>query len=93
MISTICKYPLKITYSQNLEIPLNAQVLKIDFQDNIPYVWVSFWVENELKKETRNFITVSTGMHFEYETNMRFIDSYILLENDTYLVFHVFEKH
>lgn len=86
-MQTIYKYQLKITNIQIIKLPLYSQALKIDVQNNIPYIWVIVDNEENETEEYRLF-TFGTGEYLPEVPELAYIDSYQL--NDGDLVFHIF---
>jgi hypothetical protein len=88
MNKTIYKYPIKITDMQNVIIPLNAEILSLQAQDDVPCIWA---LVDPKEKETRavNLETFGTGhtIHCDMGTDRKFIATY----QTKGLVFHVFE--
>ena len=61
MKKTIWKYPLKITdQPQKVELPVNAEVLVVKIQNQIPYIWCLVDV-SEKAKDLRTFVLYGTG--------------------------------
>ena len=89
MHKTIYKYPIKTTDLQNLIIPLTAEILSLQVQDNQPCIWA---LVDPKEKETRavNLETFGTGHPVAYDMGVsrEFINTYQLNNG---LVFHVFE--
>lgn len=88
MTERIYKYPIKVTDRQDVIIPLNAKILSLQVQENIPCIWAL--VDPE-EKETRtvNLETFGTGhpIHSDMGVSREFVATYQINE----LVFHVFE--
>ena len=82
----IFKYPLKIIDEQVLELPVDAKILTLQAQNDLPFIWAT--VEPEAKTEKRTFMTYGTGHPLPASMDMHcYIGTYIVPN----LVFHVFE--
>jgi len=88
MNKTIWKYELKIDDLQNVTMPIGAEILSVQMQNDTPCLWA---LVNPDEKETdaRNIETFGTGHPVTYDMGVtrKFIDTY----QTRGLVFHVFE--
>ena len=82
---TIWKYPITDNPCQQIEMPLNAECLCIQLQDNIPTLWAL--VETEEPKRIFDILTYYTGVHW-VDKEGQYIGTYQL----TGLVYHVFVR-
>lgn len=82
---TIWKYPITDSPCQEIEMPLNAEILCIQLQDNIPTLWVL--VETEEPKRIFDILTYYTGAYC-VDRKGQYIGTYQL----TGLVYHVFVR-
>ena len=82
----IYKYALPIDDYLTIPLPQGAEILKVDMQNNVPWMWAL--VDPEKPPEMRNFRLVGTG-HPIKEENLKFIDTFQMHEGS--LVFHLFE--
>lgn len=80
---TIWKYAITNSPYQKIEMPLNAEILRVQLQDNIPTLWAL--VETENPKKPFNILTYYTGDYWINEKG-KYIGTYQL----TGLVHHVF---
>ncbi|MEE9451060.1 MAG: hypothetical protein V3V72_13505 [Ignavibacteriaceae bacterium] len=89
MEETIWKFELETTEDQKIEMPVNAKILTVQSQDEIPCLWAL--VDPSAKKEIRLFEVFGTGHPVGYDmgVNRNYIGTY-QLQNGA-LVFHVFE--
>ena len=81
-MKTIWKYSITDSPCQTIEMPLNAEVLCVQLQDNIPTLWAS--VETEEPKKSFDILTYYTGSYWIEKG--KYIGTYQL----TGLVYHVF---
>ena len=83
---TIWKYPITDSPYQKIEMPLNAEILCVQLQDNIPTLWAL--VETENPKKSFYVFTYYTGDYWINEKGKyrKYIGTYQL----TGLVHHVF---
>ena len=90
MNKTIWKFELKTTDTQKLEMPVGAEILTVQAQNERPCLWAL--VDPTEKKETRLFDIFGTGhpIHCDMSIGRRYIGTYQL--NGGSLVFHVFEN-
>jgi hypothetical protein len=85
---TIWKFPLEVTESQLVRLPVGAKVLSVQTQLESPCLWAL--VNPEVEKESRIFYTFGTGHEVRIlGGRLEFVDTYQLAEGA--LVFHVFE--
>ena len=82
----VFKYPLKITEQQFIELPQDAEPLKIMVQRGIPCLWVRLLEGSDTIPW--EIFTVGTGHPAPSEKAALYLDSY-MIEGDS-LVFHVF---
>lgn len=59
-MKTIWKYELKITDLQEIEIPGEAQLLSVQVQNKIPYLWVLVY-DTKSEKQKVKLRTIGTG--------------------------------
>ncbi len=86
MKCTIWKFALKPLSEQSIEMPENAQIISIQMQASLPYIWAIVNPVNQKKK--RVFHTFGTGTVIP-EADRNYIGTY--KSQDDVLVFHVFE--
>ena len=72
---TIWKYPITNSPYQKIEMPLNAEILCVQLQDNIPTLWAS--VETENPKKPFNILTYYTSSYF-IERKAKYVGTYQL---------------
>lgn len=78
-MKTICKYELKITDLQEIEIPGEAQLLSVQVQNKTPYLWVLVY-DTESEKQKIKLRTIGTGneiVDYDFEAT-GFIGTYQL---------------
>ena len=85
-MKTVFKYKLQTTDSQQIEMPESSEVLCVQMQNGIPFIWAKVDTNNELKK--RHFVIVGTG-HPLPSNPLNYIGTYQLQYGG--LVFHLFE--
>lgn len=85
----IWKYKLQCCSEQELELPLNAQILCVQVQNENPHLWV-MCDPAEKRKETRVIYTFGTGHKFEELSTRKYIGTFQLQGGK--LVFHVFDS-
>ena len=93
MKKTIWKYQLETIDNQSIEIPINAKILTVQMQENIPCLWAL--VDPSAGKEIRHVEIFGTGhpISYDHPGERNYIGSYQLISLDgECLVFHVFEK-
>ncbi|MFX0202612.1 MAG: hypothetical protein ACFFCW_41440 [Candidatus Hodarchaeota archaeon] len=83
----IWKFPLKMDDSQTIDMPVDAYVLSIQTQHNIPCLWVM--CSSDAPKRTRTFETFGTG-HPMPIASREYVGTYQV--NNGNHVFHVFER-
>jgi hypothetical protein len=87
-MKTIYKYPLAISDSQAVLMPINAQILSVQFQREDLCLWAV--VDPEEKKHARVFHIVGTGHLVPPPEKVRFIGT--VQQFNGKLVWHVFEQ-
>ena len=88
-MKTIWKYPIIITDRQTITIPVDAEILTVALQDDIPCIWAM--VDTEVPPEIRHIEIFGTGNPIPFErgiTNRKYIGSL----HQNYFVWHVFEN-
>lgn len=88
MNNAIYKYQLSITETQNLELPIGAEILTAQNQHETACIWV-FINKLQTTKETRTIKIFGTGQIIKSE-NLKYIST-IQLDGGAY-VFHIFEQ-
>jgi len=88
MKKVIWKYELETEDLVKVEMPIGAEILALQTQNDKPCLWVS--VDPNQKLERRDFQIVGTG-HTMFDTSLRrkYIGTYQL--QGGLLVFHLFE--
>ncbi len=86
-MKTIYKYQLEIEDSQVVQMPLDAEILKVDTQKAHPCLWAM--VETDHVLEDRIIQIRGTGHPAIGLTKEDYLGTFIMLGGD--LVFHVFE--
>lgn len=89
MNKTIYKYPLQVTDLQEVLLPIGAEILTIQVQNEIPCLWAL--VDPDQIKEIVNIEIFGTGHPISYDIGVsrKYISTFQL--NDGQLVFHTFE--
>jgi len=83
----IFKWNLQIVDFQEIEMPIGAQILSMQIQNENPQLWAL--VDEKNATEKRSFITCGTGQEIPEDVG-DYIGTY-QIENGS-LVFHVFEQ-
>jgi hypothetical protein len=89
MKKTIWKFELKITDNQTIVMPVNSEILTVQAQNEIPYIWAL--VDPTETRENRFIEMFGTGrdVHYDMGVSRNYLGTYQL--HDSSLVFHVFE--
>jgi len=87
MKKTIWKYPITTNDCIGLDLPVGAEILDIQIQNDMPCIWAL--VDPEAIKVNRTFYIYGTGHVIEYSCSKEYIGTYQLFGGE--LVFHVFE--
>lgn len=87
-MTTIWKFPLRITDSQEIKIPDGAQILSVQVQDGQPCIWAL--LDETAKTYSRKIGMFGTGHPMPKEFAGKYIGTYQLRNGD--VVFHVFEE-
>ena len=90
MKKTIWKFALKITDRQSFEMPIDSQILTMQVQKGIAFLWIL--CDPKEKKETRYFETFGTGhsIHYDMGIDRNYIGTYQIFDGS--LIYHVFES-
>ena len=90
MNRTIWKFELNFTDNQEVEIPIDAEILTVQTQGEVLCLWAL--VDPTLEKEKRTFEVFGTGhsIHYDMGVSRIYIGTFQLHEGS--LVFHVFEN-
>jgi hypothetical protein len=89
MNKMVYKYQLNTTNNQSVWLPKGAEILTVQTQNNIPYIWVL--IDTSQPMEERRFEIFGTGasIHYDMGTDRKYIRTYQLYSKN--LVFHLFE--
>jgi hypothetical protein len=82
----VWKYELKVDTTQEIEMPINSEILSVGVVKNIGYLWVRIEKDNISKKKKIKLLTIPTGIDFQEDGE--FIGT--LLYNQGEIVQHVF---
>ncbi len=84
----IYKYALNKDVEQTISLPKEAEILKVEMQNNKLCLWASFPIENENSSIKRAFQVVGTGWDFDKLLGMIYLDTVF----DRGFVWHIFEE-
>jgi len=87
-MKTIWKFPVSMTDSIGIEMPVGARVLTVQVQHGQPYIWVE--VDPEAQKEHRSFRLFGTGHPIEEGFVLDYVGTFQM--HDGGLVFHLYEE-
>lgn len=89
MPHTIWKYTIPPDHKFILSLPWNAEVLCVQVQHDIPYIWAL--VNPDSPKQDRLFLSLSTGQRLSHTdpASLRYVGTFQLRGGS--LVFHLFE--
>jgi len=89
MNKTIWKFPLKVTDGQNITMPIGAEILTIQTQNEEPYLWAL--VDPKAETESRHIEIFGTGHPVGYDMGVsrKYISTFQIRNGQ--LVFHAFE--
>jgi len=89
MEKTILKFELETTDNQIIEMPVNAEILTVQTQNEVPCIWAL--VDPTKPKEKRFIEVFGTGhdVHYDMGVGRNYLGTYQLHGGS--LVFHVFE--
>lgn len=87
MVTTIYKYTLKPTEMQDIELPIDAEILTVQAQKDEVCIWVK--LDPDKPKVYRTFAVFGTGWNIVSNANLKYIGTVQFLNGD--LVYHVFE--
>ncbi len=90
MHKIIYKYPLEVTDVQNISLPVGAEILTIQTQNEIPCLW-ALVDPNGIEKESKTIEIFGTGHPVGYDMGVsrKYISTFQL--RDGQLIFHAFE--
>lgn len=90
MNKTIYKYPLEVTDVQNISLPVGAEILTIQTQNETPCLW-ALVDPNGIEKESKTIEIFGTGHPIGYDMGVsrKYISTFQLRGGQ--LVFHAFE--
>lgn len=90
MNKTIWKYELKITDTQLLEIPKDAEILSVQFQLGILCLWVLVNPKNDLEERTIEVFGTGHNVQCDMGIERKYIGT--VQDPAMDLVWHVFER-
>ena len=82
----VFKYPLEVTDFQDVNLPLGAEILKVEMQQNCLQMWAL--VDDDVTYFSFRKIRIAGTGHV-IEGNMKYISTFFMADGS--LVFHVFE--
>jgi len=87
MSKSIWKFPLETTDIQQIEMPVDAEILTVQTQNGKPNIWAL--VSTDAPKRKVSFEIFGTGHPVPENANRRYVGTYQL--SGGALVFHCFE--
>jgi len=89
MKKTIWKFELDIKVKQEIELPLNYEILTLQTQNGMPYIWVL--VDPHKPRETEIFEIYGTGcpIHYDMGIDREYVGTW--QEKGGLLVWHLFK--
>ena len=88
-MKVIFKYTLNVTDKQVIQMPVGAEILKVDTQYNKICIWAMFDRVKEYDTEERVFEIFGTGNSFEESDKRNYLDTIQLYDGEQ--IYHVFE--
>lgn len=94
MIKKIYKYPLEVTDIQTIMIPIGAEILCVQVQNDVPCIWAK--VDPQMSLTQRGFVMYGTGQPITQTNNIqKYIGTFQIIGGrpvfPQHLVFHLFE--
>ena len=90
-MKTIYKYPLEITDTQFVELPLGAEILTAQMQGNQLCLWVLVNPSPDVFKKNRRIEIIGTGNPVPVG-DLKYISTFQQMLVGGGLVFHIFEN-
>lgn len=90
MALTIWKFPLKLTDSQDVEMPLGARILSVAEQHGVICMWALINPHPEVGRASRQINIIGTGHPAVYEYDADYIGTVLTCGGD--FVWHVFAR-
>jgi hypothetical protein len=87
---TIYKYPIKITDTQTVNLPLNAEILTVKMQGETLCLWAKVEEGNACTEE-RTIEVFGTGHAMSMKYNRRYIGT--AQQAGGSLIWHIFERY
>jgi len=88
-MTTIYKFPLRVTDIQELELPKGARLLTVQAQRGTPCLWAVV-DDQEAEVEYWRILTFGTGNPMLADAQYSYVSTYQLMDGD--LIFHVFAR-
>lgn len=89
MYKTIWKFELKPTVNQIIEMPVNAEILTVQTQNEMPYIWALVDPKKVNEKRFIEIFVTGHDVHYDMGVSRNYLGTYQLHGGS--LVFHVFE--
>jgi len=86
-MQAIFKFPLELVDNQDVEMPLDAEILHVNTQSDEPYIWAL--VNPEAPMGKRNISIWGTGDRMDESKAKKYIGTF--MQDEGRLVWHVFE--
>jgi hypothetical protein len=91
MNKTIWKYPLTVTDYQTIEIPINAKLLCVHTQFDIPCLWAEVDSDNRKIKEVIRMFETGQSIDDDVLKDCTYLGTFLIKEDQ--LVFHVYYEN
>lgn len=86
-MTVVWKYPVELVEEFSLEMPSQAELLCVQTQHGLPFLWAE--VNPETEKKTRRFRVFGTGHPIDTDEWVEYVGTFQLDEG--HLVFHLYE--
>ena len=87
MSHIVYKYAIEIKDTQQITLPMNSQILCVQIQYGLPYIWVLQDLAYKIHPVTLELI--GTGYHIDGSVRRKYIGTFQMQEGRT--VFHLFQ--
>jgi hypothetical protein len=88
MKKQIWKYELQIKNLQEIEMPIGAEILTVQVQDNLPVLWALVDVQAEKERRVIEVLGTGNNIHYGMGASRKYISTFQTIGG---FVGHVFE--
>ena len=90
MEKTIWKFEIQITYKQHIKMPKGAEILSVQVQNGIPYLWALVDPDAEIEERCIEVFGIGNPIQQFSDTQRKYVGTFQMHFGK--LVWHLFER-